>query len=235
MHSTASSEATRSKFKCFFITPILLLTIAQNASWVFSRFVNDWVTYSDNQHSSKILKNDSSARDNADELDDIPVWPVRAMQHYKLMHGNDVLRKESAGHMQHRKFSIVYYWCPDRAGNILHNMFNSIIWAIIANRTILVSFDDTGAPHNIKDECNNILSLLPWIPQWDEWSEILGLNNSIDFPIPIPIDSNREHFDRQHKTVIFPQIQDIRKRDSSIYRNEWRNDPMDQSDYQWVS
>lgn len=169
-----------------------------------------------------------------------PFLPNQILNQYKKWHNNDVLDME-LNRMKHynnesidRKFSIVYYWCPDRAGNIFHNMFNTIAWSIITNRTILLLFDNTSATGNTEETCDAILHLSSWIPRYNDWYIPYKLNTTkIDRPIAIPIDSEQYQLTNGHRTVIFPQIPDIRFNDGRdiFYRNSWRDHPLDLPEY----
>lgn len=180
------------------------------------------------------------------------LWPMQVLEEYKQWHSHDVLLTEDIQYMKRRrKFAIMYYSCPDRTGNIFHNMYNSILWSIITNRTLLVKFDETDGINTI-EQCADIIQLSSWVPLYDVWSAKLDIqtndfndtntnndNNSDDsnsIPIvPIPIDTEREIYDGQNQVVIFPQIQDIHHHDKThITRNTWRNDPLDLPNYRLV-
>jgi hypothetical protein len=97
--------------------------------------------------------------------DDVPpFWPNRMMEQYIRWHSVTTLQDQD---QTDRKYAIVYYYCPERAGNILHNMFNTVTWAMITNRTILVKKYDTDSPFlNTEQECNAVLERAAWIPRW---------------------------------------------------------------------
>jgi hypothetical protein len=171
---------------------------------------------------------------NSNDINIIPFWPSRALDEYKRWHSNDVLLGESISYIRmNRKFSVVYYWCPDRAGNIFHNMYNTIIWSIISNRTILMQFDYSW--QNSIDDCNKILQLASWIPRYDEWSTKLKLRTEKYKPVPIPTMttintsatfSNHNLLDTErYMTVIFPQLTPIQPHDKSLYRATWNDEP----------
>lgn len=65
-----------------------------------------------------------------------PFWPVRAWKECMEHHSAAILSAElnSIASTSHRQFAVVTYWCPDRVGSLLHNLFNSIAMAIITNR-----------------------------------------------------------------------------------------------------
>jgi hypothetical protein len=174
-----------------------------------------------------------------------PFWPNRALDEYKRWHSNDVLQNESINYiLMNRKFSVVYYWCPDRAGNIFHNMYNSITWSIISNRTILIAYESDNPAQNTLDDCDKILQIASWIPRWDEWSLKLNLTTAENKPVPISTTTTIKRNDSfsnpfvvdttQYRTVIFPQIRDIRPSDTSIYRNEWNEHPTEKKGFRKV-
>jgi hypothetical protein len=154
-----------------------------------------------------------------------PFWPVRVFRQYQQQHSQISLLQDDA--LDHRKFAVAYYWCPHRAGNILHGFFNTIVWAVIHNRTVLWKYD-TGAPDaNTEADCQAILKRASWIPSYDEWSVKLHL----DEPVAVPMDKNRWAYDQQHKTVIYPQISDLQWNRTDILRRTWSDYPIQRKDY----
>ena len=179
-------------------------------------------------------KNSSTATMEAEAT--IPSWPplepVRIVNEYKQQHSHQTLMKifeESTSENGSRKFALVPYQCPDRAGNFLHNMFNSMIWSIITNRTILWIYD---SPHeqNTVEDCQQVLKRSQWIPSWDEWS--LKLN--LDDPVPVIWENNLDDQEgeeyQEPQVVVFPQIQDTFHYDEELHshleRISWRDHPM---------
>lgn len=161
-----------------------------------------------------------------------PFWPVRVMDQYMRWHSVQTLEREyqssntkSDRKYRHRKFAIVYYWCPERAGNILHNMFITMTWAIITNRTILVKYDNHS---NTEQDCQDVLKRADWIPRYDDWVLRMDL---IHPPVPIPIDVHRLQYDEMHQTVIFPQIPDLAETNQHIVRQQWRDDPLNRKEF----
>ena len=72
--------------------------------------------------------------------------PVQVMEQYKKWHGVDALAWD--GHNPERKYALGVYWCPDRVGNVIHSLYNSMAWAMITNRTLLLHWDDTNPTQN---------------------------------------------------------------------------------------
>jgi hypothetical protein len=235
-------------FTVFVGTLILMLVTTLLQNWTFPKSVRlvwqlEAINGSDATKSlirsplkTSVDRTSIEDKDDCQAEESPPFWPDRVLLQYKQLHGQGTLQKETIGNFNQRKFSIVYYWCPDRAGNIFHNMFNTIVWSIITNRTILVAFDDSGEARNTKEDCDKVLKLSPWIPQFETWQNKLQdqMDNSYSAPttiIPLSIDGGQDRYDRDHKIVIFPQIRDVRRNDTMIYRNEWRNDPHDLPQY----
>jgi hypothetical protein len=164
---------------------------------------------------------DDDERGEDENEDDIyqHLWPIEVLDAYKQQHSAKALADDPFN----RKFALVTYWCPDRAGNVLHNMFATMTWAIITNRTILWYYDNST--NNLQD-CEQVMKRAEWLPSFVEWSSKLALN-----PVPIPIDEKRWLYDDQHQTVIFPQIPDVMNRDKAIYRHGWRHDPINLKEY----
>jgi len=147
---------------------------------------------------------------------------------YKERHSQSVLlakyEKQSPDDIildDDRKFALVYYWCPDRAGNVLHNLWNSVTWSIITNRTILWKYDPYW---NTVEDCEVVLKRAPWIAGWEEWSKKLRLEEKD--VMPVPIDVNRLQYDAHHRVVVFPQIPDLDSDNPRLYRNSWRDHPL---------
>ena len=89
-----------------------------------------------------------------------------------------------------RTFVMGWYSCPLEAGNRLHKYMNHLLWAIVTGRTFLSAYWDEDAceeevvPSKTtfcasvvtpQTDCDPILQLNPWVPQFHEWKDILGL------------------------------------------------------------
>lgn len=92
-----------------------------------------------------------------------PFWPNQLFDEYKRLHSKEAIKLD--GNIQRRKYAVVSYYCPRRADNILHNLFNNIAWAIIHNRTILFIYE--GHEHvksgDSFEYCQNVLRLAEWV------------------------------------------------------------------------
>ena len=109
--------------------------------------------------------------------------PVQVFEQYQKWHSVESLRRDP----HHRHYSIVFYSCPNQAGNRLHHYMNSVVWSILTNRTMLWKYWDTAAcqqfgrctpPYVCQaaktvHDCDAILSRAPWIPSYDEWHPLL--------------------------------------------------------------
>jgi hypothetical protein len=152
-----------------------------------------------------------------------PFYPNLALNEYQTRHSASVLRDEVS--LDDRKFAVAYWHCPDRAGNILHNFFNSILWAMITNRTVLWIYGDGGRKGFPPfEECSNSLQVADWIPSYDDFRHVLHFDP--DEAIPVPITVETAFYDSVHRVVIFPQIPDVLRGNKKIARNEWHHHPM---------
>ena len=73
--------------------------------------------------------------------------------------------------------------CPMQAGNRLHHFFNSILWSVVTNRTLLWKYYDQKtcktigqniyptvcSAANTVEDCNQVLKRSSWIPSYDHW------------------------------------------------------------------
>jgi hypothetical protein len=162
--------------------------------------------------------------------------PEQVLEQYLEWNGDEALRKQPGK----RQFAVVYYHCPHRAGNALHTFLNSVIWAIITNRTLLWRYDEKSARNTVAD-CDQYLERAPWMPSFDEWSANLSL------PAPVPVKMNTllnwKHarlmnttwhvfsYEEQRQSlkepvVTFPRFRDwVDKKDLLTSRIRWNDDP----------
>jgi len=95
---------------------------------------------------------------------------------------------------EERNFVVGSYSCPYESGNRLHRFMNSMIWALLTNRTFLaryhtaevcteygegfcVKYSDSSA-----EDCHEVLHLSSWVPLYDEWKykiKATTINNTI--------------------------------------------------------
>jgi hypothetical protein len=148
-----------------------------------------------------------------------PFLPDQVLEQYIQWHSETTLTNSNNNH---RQYALIYYYCPNRAGNILHSMFNTAIWAIIHNRTMLWKYDTDFSDPNSVHECQKILQRASWLPSWDGWAPRLNLTE----PVPIEMDPLRIHEYQQYQTVVFPMIPDQMSRHKQFFRVDWRDDPM---------
>ena len=93
-----------------------------------------------------------------------------------------------------RTFVVGRYSCPYEAGNRLYKYMNSLLWAMVTGRTFLSGYWDWKAcqdeieevPENYcrvavtaQEDCDAILRLNEWVPQWDDWKDILELEDPV--------------------------------------------------------
>jgi hypothetical protein len=171
--------------------------------------------------SSKIvkanLKEDPTKRSSRDVP---PFYPNLALHEYQSFHSASVLLNET--NFDDRNFAIVHWWCPDRAGNVLHNFFNNLIWAMVTNRTVLWVYDEANEFSH--ERCSRSLRIADWIPSYQAFRRSLPF--TLDDAVPIPIDVDRWSYDNGHRVVIFPQIPDVMPSQANITRNQWHDHPM---------
>jgi hypothetical protein len=117
------------------------------------------------------------------------------LKDYQQWHSRQALEQNSHG----RKFQVVYYSCPQAAGNLLHDVFNQVLVAIALNRTMLWKYNNPEACNatrkgfggvvclkaNTKAPCAQSLQRAGWLPTWDEWAPKL-LDNTTQLPVRNP-------------------------------------------------
>jgi hypothetical protein len=156
--------------------------------------------------------------------------PIQVLRQYQKEHSTLALQQEQDAlafnvddatriHIAtDRKFLVAYYYGPHRAGNILHNFFNSIIWAIITNRTVLWEYYVDRPNSNTVDDCEQYLQRHNWLPSYKEWSRKLQL----DAPVPVRA---RDMLSASAQVVVAPQIRDLFPKNGMIQRVKWSDDP----------
>eukprot|EP00980_Cylindrotheca_fusiformis_P008292 scaffold1736_cov127-Cylindrotheca_fusiformis.AAC.106 len=157
-----------------------------------------------------------------------PPEAVLAFHKYQELHSHEALNRDyidsdEGRTLQHRKYAVAYYWCPQRMGNILHSFFNAFTWAMIHNRTILWKYHDTD---NISSEaeCQAILERASWLPSFDEWYDRLFRNDEQQ-EVFLPVDLVDFNKTQSYPLVLYPQIPDVLAENSNIVRNGWTEDP----------
>ena len=125
----------------------------------------------------------------ADDHDQETLLPLRILNSYKAQHSVESLLASSEQD-ENRLFAVAYYSCPFQAGNRLHHFFNSIIWSIVTNRTVLWKYYDqktcqrVGKDYdrrichfaNTVNDCDETLKRASWIPSLDDY--LGGLHSS---------------------------------------------------------
>jgi hypothetical protein len=170
--------------------------------------------------SSKIVKADLKGDPIGSSRYVPPFYPNLALNEYQNLHSTSVLLNETQ--YEDRTFAIIHWWCPDRAGNVLHNFFNNLIWAIITNRTVLWVYDESNEFSH--ERCSRSMKIADWIPSYRAFRRSLPF--TLDDAVPIPIDVDRWSYDNGHRVVIFPQIPDVLPTHDNIARNSWHDHPM---------
>jgi hypothetical protein len=113
--------------------------------------------------------------------------PLQVLEQYKQWHSVEALRRDP----HNRTFALGYYSCPLQAGNRLHHFFNSLLWAVVSNRTLLWKYYDKetcravqsderldnevcGVANTLHD-CDPVLKRASWLPSYDEFAQELKL------------------------------------------------------------
>jgi hypothetical protein len=146
--------------------------------------------------------------------------PIIELERYIQQHSQQSLQED----FKERNFAVAYYWCPQRVGNILHSFFNTAVWAMIHNRTLLVKYHAKKGISSEKD-CQALLKRAEWLPLYDEWRDKLSPQQDI---LPVSLSSFDE--EQKMKVVLYPQIPDVMVDNSKIKRVDWITDAS-QSDY----
>lgn len=115
--------------------------------------------------------------------------PLLRLHDYIRQHSDLALRSDPEDALERRRYAVAYYSCPHQAGNRLHHLFNSVLWSIVLNRTVLVHYytreacEAAGAGYdsgicrhaNRQRDCDPVLRRHSWVPMYDEWKDRLGL------------------------------------------------------------
>ena len=137
-------------------------------------------------HKNDWNNNTINDNDNKNPYGSDPFAVFRIWNEYKRQHSVEQLRRElhdNTTTSNNRTFAIAFYSCPLQAGNRLHHFFNSILWAVITNRTVLWKYYDEETCNtfgkgyvssickkaNKEKDCNQVLERSRWIPSYDEW------------------------------------------------------------------
>jgi hypothetical protein len=154
--------------------------------------------------------------------------PLLVLEQYMAQHSVESLQRQPGN----RTYAIAYYSCPHRAGNFLHAFFNTVIWAIIHNRTVLWKFEPVEA-FNLPEYCNTALRVRRWVPAYEEW------NHNLSEPVAVKMNTRKRapgqrFYTRQEQlesltqpqVVVFPQIPDIQpQHPPDISPVSWWEDP----------
>ena len=191
--------------------------------------------------SNAAIKNTTAAKNSI--TPNLP-WPDRAVEQYIAWHSADVLRHElqsqTPQQLSSRKYAVAYYYCPERAGNLLHSLFISVTWAMITNRTLLLAYDtdhniDKDHSKNTVKDCQAVLQRASWIPWYDDFIDLLQpLNsntttNTSTTIQPIGLDVSQITQESHYPIITFPSIRDVQQHHTNYFRLEWRDDPMHKS------
>lgn len=221
--TTTSAAVALRKKGCSRHTLVFLGAVFLAAGIALANTVESW--YSKARTTRVHVKQKQS--DDYDDDNLLHFWPNQALDAYRQQHSIEAIEYDIQHNSnQHRQYAVLYYYCPKRAGNILHSLFSQVLWSIITNRTMLWHYDTDFSDPNTEDDCNNVLERAAWIPRYADYNKTIASK-----PRPVSMDDHlRWSFDMQHKVVIFPMIKDIMKLHDGIFRNEWSHDPMNQEE-----
>jgi hypothetical protein len=152
---------------------------------------------------ANIAIGDDKADDSQEERLQYYLEALHVMEQYKSWHSVDSLRQSLSSSdeadLKNRRFAIGFYSCPQQLGNRMHQFMNSLLWAILTNRTLLVKYYDyetcklfNGTPYHIEGfddhtcsdfndqerDCNALLQTSSWLPKFEEWAPILFESSS---------------------------------------------------------
>jgi hypothetical protein len=126
--------------------------------------------------------------------------PQTMLLDFVRRHSADSLRRETPEQFRKRKFAIAYYSCPLQLGNQLFHFMNSILWAVITDRTVLYKYMDKRTCERLKEhqpmlylsdaicqaantvkDCDVVLERAPWLPSYDEFVDPSWEIHRVDF------------------------------------------------------
>jgi hypothetical protein len=111
----------------------------------------------------------------------IHLEPIQVLQEYISQHSVDILLAEPDNDRR-RSYLTAEYACPHRAGNVMSNYLNSMLLAVLTNRTMLMQYskDETA-----QKQCDRILKRASWIPPY----------RSSSSPRPFKLDQRQDLLD----------------------------------------
>jgi len=190
--------------------------------------VKDVTAPSGNENNDNDTKDDSDLLVSSSTTIAPPSPPLEVWFAYLRQHGTTALSSDTVDARSRRRYLIAPYWCPDRAGNVLHNLWNGVTWALLLNRTLMVQWDATNPNGNTREACKVVLPTHREIPIWDEWHDTLDIQQ--DDIQSIPLDPMRIHYDETLMSIMVPQIPDVYHnrlgKDDDLYRNGWNDHPL---------
>lgn len=131
---------------------------------------------------------------------DVRVDFHRLWEEYQQWHSQESLEQDMLTdpyNITARKFAVGYYSCPLQAGNRLHHFFNSLIWAVVTNRTLLWKYYDEATCQragqkfsqaicraaNTEQDCATVLHRRVWLPSYHKWQTQLNLSDIKSLPM----------------------------------------------------
>jgi hypothetical protein len=145
------------------------------------------------------ISSSNSNNSNSEPLDPVQqLTPVRILNEYIQRHSDQAMRTNNHG----RKYTVAYYSCPMHAGNRLFHFFNTIVWSVVTNRTVLWKYYDNATCTALGDlvygcnqeggsfvccgsntvkNCDSIVHRASWLQSYDTWVEQLPQLDHVEF------------------------------------------------------
>lgn len=124
--------------------------------------------------------------------------PIAAFQEWKRYHSVDALRRNP----HNRSYIVGYYSCPRQVGVQFNDFLNSLLQAVISNRTFLYEYSNfagwNSAGVNTPEACHRLVERATWIPSYTEWKKKINLPNVVM--------SFATNIDPHNKTVMFEKV-----------------------------
>jgi hypothetical protein len=142
--------------------------------------------------------------------------PVEKLwEDYKTWHSENSLERDP----WNRKFQVIYYSCPQAAGNLMHDFINQVIISVATNRTMLWKYSDQETCYNIRkglfldichkandeSDCNQSVIRAPWLPSFDTWAPKLFEKN-ISLPLRHPATFNSSDWMHRRLVAFKPMV-----------------------------
>lgn len=99
--------------------------------------------------------------------------PMRVWEAWLQHHSADIMKNETLEQLRDRKYVWASYGCPRQAGIATSKFLNSLLVAILTNRTLLVEYGGfmgwVRAGENAREVCFSLVQPASWIPWVNEF------------------------------------------------------------------